>query len=73
MIEITTPIQHAFLKKLLDGKTYDGIAYTFAGEQGKMKLLFEAEGEGNPVEAARKAIKSTETGAVLYFQIRSCA
>lgn len=38
-----------------------------------MKLLFEAEGEGNPVEAAKKAIKSTETGAVLYFQIRSCA
>lgn len=69
MIEITTPLQHDFLISLLDGKEIDGITYTFVRKKGSMKLLFNAEGEGDKVAPAKKAIKNTEIGSVLYFQI----
>lgn len=69
MIVITSAIQQPFLIELLDGKTIEGITYSFTGKDGSMKLLFQAEGEGDPVSTAKKAIKQTEIGSVLYFQI----
>lgn len=70
MIVITTPIQHALLVDTLDNKTIDGITYHYAGKEGNMKLLFEADSDGEQaVKTAKKAIKDTEIGSVLYFQI----
>lgn len=67
MIVITTPIQHALLVDTLDNKTIDGITYHYAGKEGNMKLLFEADPDGE--QAVKTAIKDTEIGSVLYFQI----
>lgn len=69
MITVTSPIQQEFIIELLDGKTYEGITYTFNSKKGRMKLVFDTEGEGDAAGAAKRAIKATDTGAVLYFQV----
>lgn len=68
MITITSPVQQEFIIDLLNGKTYDGITFTYAGKGGKLKLNFDTEGQGDAIAAAKRAIKSTSTGSVLYLQ-----
>ena len=71
MITISSPIKQDFIIELLDGKTYDDITFTYKGKKG-MNLSFETstEDKDTAIAVAKKTIKSTEVGAVLYFQVK---
>ncbi len=71
MIFINMPTQQDYVIDVLNDKTFDGIHYTYKGKQGKMKLLFDAQGEGDPVSTAKAAIKASPLGTALYFQVGS--
>lgn len=71
MITISSPIKQDFIIELLDGKTYNDITFTFKGKSG-MNLSFEVntDDKDSAIAVAKKTIKSTEVGAVLYFQVK---
>lgn len=69
MIWINAPVEQPFVISLLDGRTINGNTYKYAGKKGSLKLLFECSGENDPVQTAKQAIKDTQIGSVLYFQI----
>lgn len=68
MIIIHCPIQQEFVLSLFQEPVGD-IVYEFVKKEG-MKLYFNVTGDVEEAIAKAKArIKSTEIGAVLYFQI----
>lgn len=70
MITISCPMKQEFIIELLDGKTVGGITYKFEGKTGiNMKFSFDSNDKEAAIKAAKKTIKATEVGSVLYFQI----
>ena len=71
MITISSPMKQEFIIELLDGKTYDDITFKYEGKSGmNMRFAVDPEDHDAAVAAAKKAIKGTEIGAVLYFQVK---
>lgn len=70
MITISSPIKQDFIIELLDGKTIDGITYTYKEKSG-IKLIFtiSPDDKEKAIKVAKGHIKATEIGSVLYFQI----
>lgn len=70
MITVSCPIKQEFVIEVLDGKTIDGIKYTFEGKSGiNLKFSISPENKEEAIAIAKKTIKATEVGSVLYFQI----
>lgn len=70
MIVVQSPLKRDYIKSLLDQKTHDGITFTFAEEKG-LKIYFTADIEDTAKAAsvAKKVIKASEVGTVLYFTV----
>lgn len=70
MITVSCPIKQEFVIEVLDGKTIDGIKYTYEGKSGiNLKFAISPENKDEAIAIAKKTIKATEVGSVLYFQI----
>lgn len=71
MITISSPIKQEFIIELLDGKTYNDITFKYVGKKG-INLQFEINTDDveSAIATAKKTIKGTEIGAVLYFQVK---
>ncbi|NBK96676.1 MAG: hypothetical protein EOM50_01420 [Erysipelotrichia bacterium] len=71
MITISSAIKQDFLIELLDKKTYDGITFQYDGKSG-INLMFkiDTEDKEKAIAVAKKEIKATEIGSVLYFSIK---
>ena len=71
MITISCAIKQDFIIELLDGKTYNDITFTCTGKKG-INLSFDinTEDKDAAIAVAKKTIKATEVGAVLYFQVK---
>lgn len=69
MILLNAPIQQDKIIDTLTHYSEDGVSYTFVKKAG-MKLYFEttADNEEEAAQLAKKIIKSTDYGSVLYFQ-----
>lgn len=69
MITISCPIKHDFIIECLEA-SHEGINFKFENKTG-MKLNFTVNTEDldAAVALAKKTIKATEIGSVLYFQI----
>ena len=71
MITVASAIKQDFIIELLDGKTYDDITFKFEGKTGiNLKFSVNTEDTDTAIAVAKKAIKSTEVGSVLYFQVK---
>ena len=71
MITIASAIKQDFIIELLDGKTYNGITFKFEAKSGiNLKFNVDTEDTDEAIAVAKKTIKSTEIGSVLYFQVR---
>ncbi|WP_239253643.1 hypothetical protein [Listeria ilorinensis] len=70
MIIVNCPMKRDYVTDLLEKHDQDGITFKKVAEQG-MKLSFETniEDEEKAAKVAKEAIKATEIGAVLYFQV----
>lgn len=70
MITVSCPIKQDYIISLLDGKEIDGIQFKFLGKKG-IDLQFEISPNDREfaVSVAKKTIKSTEIGSVLYFRV----
>lgn len=70
MITVSCPIKQEFIIELLDGKTLDGITYTYKEKNG-INLIFtiSSDDKEKAIKTAKGYIKATEIGSVLYFQI----
>lgn len=69
MVLVNSPMKREFIIELLENADIDGTTFKLVSQSG-MKMLFETNSE-DETAAAKKAkalIKSTEIGAVLYFQ-----
>lgn len=70
-IAVQTPLKNDDIRALLDGKEIDGAKFSFEGKKG-ISLIFEVEA-GNAAAAcaaAKKTIKSTDWGKILYFSVQ---
>ena len=69
MILLNAPIQQDKIIDTLTHYSEDGVSYTFVKKDG-MKLYFEttADNEEEAAQLAKKIIKGTDYGSVLYFQ-----
>ena len=71
MITVASAINQDFIIELLDGKTYDDITFKFEGKTGiNLKFSVSTEDTDSAIAVAKKTIKSTEVGSVLYFQVK---
>lgn len=71
MITIASAIKQDFIIELLDGKTYNGITFKYESKSGiNLKFNVDTEDKDEAIAVAKKTIKSTEIGSVLYFQVR---
>lgn len=71
MITISSAIKQDFIIDLLDGKTYDGITYEYQGKSGiNLNFNIDTDDVDKAIAVAKKEIKATEIGSVLYFQIK---
>ena len=71
MITVASAIKQDFIIELLDGKTYDDVTFKFEGKTGiNLKFSVNTEDTETAIAVAKKAIKSTEVGSVLYFQVK---
>ena len=71
MITISSAIKQDFIIELLDGKTYNGITYKYEGKTGiNLNFSIDPEDKDSAIAAAKQAIKATEIGSVLYFQVK---
>ncbi|WP_099224016.1 hypothetical protein [Listeria costaricensis] len=70
MIIVNCPMKREYVTDLLEKHDQDGITFKKVAEQG-MKLSFETniQDEEKAAKVAKAAIKATEIGAVLYFQV----
>ena len=70
MITVSSAIKQDFIIELLDGKTYNDITFKFEGKKGiAMQFSTSTDDKDAAIAAAKSAIKSTEVGKVLYFQV----
>lgn len=71
MITISSPIKQDFIIELLDGKTFDEVTFKYESKSG-INLMFNVDTEDieNAIAIAKREIKATEIGKVLYFQIK---
>ncbi|WP_416327335.1 hypothetical protein [[Eubacterium] hominis] len=67
---ISCGLNQEFLIDLLEKTNVDGITYKYEGKTG-IKLCFatNAEDLANAMAIAKKTIKDTQIGSVMYFQI----
>ena len=71
MITVASAIKQDFIIELLDGKTYDDITFKFEGKTGiNLNFIINTEDKDSAIAVAKKTIKSTEIGSVLYFQVK---
>lgn len=70
MITISCPIKHDFIIDCLEASHETEIHFKFESKAG-MKLTFSVNTEDldAAIALAKKTIKATEMGSVLYFQI----
>ncbi|MBC1921845.1 hypothetical protein [Listeria grayi] len=69
MININCAMKRDFITDLLENYQGNGISFKKVAEQG-MKMTFESNLESEEAaKVAKELIKSTEIGAVLYFQV----
>lgn len=70
MITISCAMKQEFIIELLDGKMIDGITFKYEGKSGiNLKFSCDSEDKESAIKTAKQAIKATEIGSVLYFQI----
>jgi len=70
MIIISCPIKQDFVIEVVEG--IDKYQYKFEGKSGiNLKFSVNAQDLEDAVACAKAAIKSTEVGAVLYFQVKA--
>lgn len=70
MITISCPIKQEFIIETLDGKTIEGIRYTYEGKTGiNLRFQINSEDTEKAIRIAKSTIKATQIGSVLYFQI----
>jgi hypothetical protein len=69
MIVVNSPMKRDFIVELLESNEVEGTTFKCVERTG-MKLKFEtnSEDEAAAAKQAKALIKSTEIGAVLYFQ-----
>lgn len=71
MITISSAIKQDFIIELLDGKTYNDITYKYEGKSGiNLRFSVNTEAIDKAISVAKKEIKATEIGSILYFQIK---
>lgn len=70
MIFLNAPLKQDEIINLLDGYDVDGVTFKFVKKEAPMKLLFETNQDDLDAAAkmAKKAVKATDWGAVLFFQ-----
>lgn len=70
MIHINCGLNQEFIIDLLEKSTEDGITYKYQGKKG-ITLSFEVNTDDldKAIDVAKRAIKSTQIGSVMYFQI----
>lgn len=71
-ITVQTPLHNEQIKALLDGLDRDGAQFTFLEKKG-IGLVFEVRGEHaeNGCDIAKREIKATDWGKVLYFSVQA--
>ena len=72
MIIVNSAMQQDNIKTLLESLSEDEIKYTFKEKKG-IQLIFEttAEDKEKAAKLAKDAIKNTDWGRVLYFNVVS--
>lgn len=70
MIHINCGLNQEFIIDLLEKSEEEGITYKYQGKKG-ISLSFEVNTEDvdKAIDVAKRAIKSTQIGSVMYFQI----
>lgn len=69
MILINAPLKRDFIIELLDQQTLDSITFHFV-KRDQMKLYFDHSGSvEEAIATAKKAIKSSEFGQALFFNV----
>lgn len=70
MIKINLPMKQDFVIELLDGKTHDDVTFNFVEKKGMILSFSIGDADKDTaIAVAKKVIKSTEIGSVLYFQV----
>ena len=70
MITISSPMKQEFIIELLDGKTINKVSFKYEGKAGiNLNFSHDCVDKDLAIQAAKRAIKATEVGSVLYFQI----
>lgn len=69
-IMIQTPLKNREIQEFLDGKELGGSAFSFVEKKG-IGLVFEISGidADAACAAAKRAIKDTDWGKILYFSV----
>ena len=69
MILINAPLKRDFIIELIDQKTLEGVTFQFV-KRDNMKLYFDHTGDvEDAIAQAKKAIKSSEFGQALFFNV----
>ena len=70
MIHINCGLNQEFIIELLEKSIEEGISYKYQGKKG-ISLAFEVNTEDldKAIDIAKKVIKATAIGSVMYFQI----
>lgn len=70
MIYISCAMKQDFIIECLENAKDDGINFKYISKKG-IKMTFEVDTQDldNAVVVAKKLIKSTDIGSVLYFQV----
>lgn len=70
MIYISCGVKQDFIIELLENSDVEGIKYKYEGKKGiKLSFSVNTEDLDQAINIAKQAIKETEVGSVLYFQI----
>lgn len=70
MICVSCPIKQDFIIELLEKYEGEDCQFKFVEKKGiKMKFSVNIEDKDKAIAAAKRIIKATEIGSVLYFQV----
>lgn len=70
MIYVSCPAKQDYIIKCLESTKDDGIEFKYVDKKGiKMSFDVNIDDLDKAVDIAKKAIKSTEFGSVLFFQV----
>lgn len=70
MIHISCGVSQDFIIELLEKEPIDGITYKYEGKKGiTLNFSVDTDDLDKAVATAKAAIKATEIGSVLFFQI----